>query len=78
MEYSTQVKLSKTNTVTFRQFSSDSEQFIIMRQKEFGYKSCFNTVHSLQVSQSALQIDEGRYWLGNDCSRQTQNLLSTQ
>lgn len=53
-----QVKLSMTNITAFRQFSSDTEHFIIIRHEEFGYKSCFNIVRSLQVGQSALQINE--------------------
>lgn len=49
---------SKTNILAFRQFSSDAEHFIIIRQEESGYKTGFNTVHTLQVGQSTLQINE--------------------
>lgn len=53
-----QSKLSKAKIVGFRPFSSDVERFIIIRQEDLGYRSCFNIIHSLQVGQNALQINE--------------------
>lgn len=53
-----QAKLSMANVMAFRQFSSNTEHFIIIRQEEFGYKSCIHIVRSLQVGQSALPINE--------------------
>lgn len=53
-----QIKVAKTKIVGFGSFSSDAEHFLIIRQEDLGYKSCFNIVHSLQVGQNALQINE--------------------
>lgn len=44
--------------VGFRSFSPDAEHFIIIRQEDLRYKSCFSIVHSLQVGQNASQINE--------------------
>ena len=41
MGYSMQVQLSKTNIVGFKQYCSDAEHVIMIRQEDFGYKSCF-------------------------------------
>lgn len=49
--------LSKLNILAFRQFFR-CWAFYIIRQEESGYKNGFNTLHTPQVGQSALQINE--------------------
>lgn len=68
--------LSKLNILAFRQFFR-CWAFYIIRQEESGYKNGFNTLHTPQVGQSALQINEAATGFVVT-SVDKQNLLRTQ